>query len=395
MILLLDNYDSFVHNLARYFRRLGCETVVVRSDEIDVDRCRQLEPGAIVISPGPRRPADAGCSIEVIQQLSLQFPILGVCLGHQAIGEAFGGQVVQCEPMHGLSSMITHDGTGLFAKCNSPMQVGRYHSLAIQESTLPSELVVTARSEDDVVMGVQHATLPVFGVQFHPESVLSDDGLRVIQNFAEISKCIYPLPTGNVGVSAPVILESIVTSVDARGKVNIAPMGPRVEADPTGETNFVLRPFDSSLTYQNLLQTEAAVIHVTDDVSLFARAAVGTVDPLELVEQFESTPWWPLIDCHRWFAVRVESISEDSPRIDVRCRVIESRVVRPFFGFNRAKHAVIEAAILATRTEFLPPEEIQDQIERLQPLIDKTAGPVEIDAFEFLRHTIDDRLAQR
>ena len=202
MILLLDNYDSFVHNLARYFRRLGCETVVVRSEGINVEECRRLAPGAIVISPGPRRPTDAGCSIEVIREFANTVPILGVCLGHQAIGEAFGGTIIQCEPMHGLSSMITHEGVGLFAKCNSPMQVGRYHSLAIEASTLPSDLVITARSEDNVIMGIRHTKLPIFGVQFHPESVLSDDGLRVIQNFAEISRCVYPLPTANVGVPA-------------------------------------------------------------------------------------------------------------------------------------------------------------------------------------------------
>lgn len=189
------------------------------------------------------------------------------------------------------------------------------------------------------------------------------------------------------------ILESIVTSIDIAGVVNIAPMGPRVESDANDETIFILRPFDSSQTYQNLLRTRVAVIHVTDDVSLFARAAVGKIDPCGLVQQFESTSWWPLIDCHRWFAVEVQSISGETPRIDVRCRVVKSCQVRPFFGFNRAKHAVIEAAILATRTEFMAADDIRDQINRLQPLVDKTAGPVETEAFEFLRQTIDDRLA--
>lgn len=201
MILLLDNYDSFVHNLARYFRRLGCPTHVVRSDQIDAAGCQRLGPSAIVISPGPRDPSQAGCSIDVIQKMSGKVPLLGVCLGHQAIGQAFGGQIVQCDPMHGLSSMITHDGTGLFAKCNSPMQVGRYHSLAIDEQSLPMELVITARSDDQVIMGVKHRSLPVFGVQFHPESVLTDDGMRLIQNFAEISRSIYPLPTANLGAN--------------------------------------------------------------------------------------------------------------------------------------------------------------------------------------------------
>ena len=184
------------------------------------------------------------------------------------------------------------------------------------------------------------------------------------------------------------ILESIVTSVDKAGAVNIAPMGPRVETGSTDQPVFVLRPFKSSQTYQNLLQTNAAVIHVTDDVSLFAKAAVGKVDPEGLVNQFESTTWWPLVDCHRWFAVQVESISENSPRVDIRCSVSQSRVVRPFFGFNRAKHAVIEAAILATRTEFLPPEQIRIQMERLQPLIDKTAGPHELEAWGWIQDKI-------
>jgi len=190
-----------------------------------------------------------------------------------------------------------------------------------------------------------------------------------------------------------VILESIVTSVDGAGVVNIAPMGPRVETDSEGRTIFTLRPFDTSQTYKNLIETRAAVIHVTDDISLFAKSAIGKIDSAGLVQRFESTDWWPLIDCHQWFAVEVQSINDDSPRIEIRCQVVESRVVRPFFGFNRAKHAVIEVAILATRTHLLPPNEIQDQIARLQPLVDKTAGPVETEAFQFLCQYIDDRLA--
>jgi len=198
MILLLDNYDSFVHNLARYFRRLGCQTVVVRSDKTDVEACRQLSPSAIVISPGPRRPVTAGCSIAVIQQLAGDVPMLGVCLGHQAIGEAFGGDIVCCGPRHGLPSKMNHDGEGVFSGCPNPMNVGRYHSLAIDESTLADDLVVTARSDDGVIMGVRHRQLPIFGVQFHPESVLTDNGMRVIQNFAEISRAVYPLPTSDL-----------------------------------------------------------------------------------------------------------------------------------------------------------------------------------------------------
>ena len=179
-------------------------------------------------------------------------------------------------------------------------------------------------------------------------------------------------------------------------------MGPRVVGDWSGgrckDIDIVLRPFNSSRTYRNLLETGRAVIHVTDDSELFARAAVDAITAEEvekLVQQIDDTAWWRLRDCHRWFAIEVESISSQEPRVDMQCRVVQMGVVRPFFGFNRARHAVIEAAILATRTHLLPPGEIRDEISRLQPLIDKTGGSTEHSAFEFLRKTIDDRLAVR
>ena len=187
MILLLDNYDSFVHNLARYFRQLGCETRVLRSDETDVATCQAMQPDAVVISPGPKRPEQAGCSIEVIRELSPNIPVLGVCLGHQAIGVAFGGVVLRCGPVHGIASSITHDGQGLFAGCPSPMKVARYHSLAIDPNHLAEELQVTATTDDGVIMGVRHRTRPVFGLQFHPESILTDEGLNVLRNFAALT----------------------------------------------------------------------------------------------------------------------------------------------------------------------------------------------------------------
>ncbi|TWU26975.1 Anthranilate synthase component 2 [Novipirellula galeiformis] len=187
MILLLDNYDSFVHNLARYFRRLGRETRVIRSDEIDAPGCRALDPEAIVISPGPKHPGEAGCSVQVIRELSAQIPMLGVCLGHQSIGVAFGGLVVRCSPEHGIQSPITHHGHGIFENCALPMKVGRYHSLAIDRATFPSELEITAQTDDGVIMGIQHRTLPLFGVQFHPESILTDQGNRLIENFFTIA----------------------------------------------------------------------------------------------------------------------------------------------------------------------------------------------------------------
>ena len=188
MILLLDNYDSFVHNLARYLRRLGQETVVIRSDEIDVEGCNALRPNAILISPGPHRPEQAGCSVDVIQNTDLQIPILGVCLGHQAIAVAFGGSVVQCDPMHGMSSQIQHAREGIFAKCPTPMSVGRYHSLAVETSSLPDDLVITATSMDDqMIMGIQHRQRPIYGVQFHPESVLSEGGMKLLDSFVQIA----------------------------------------------------------------------------------------------------------------------------------------------------------------------------------------------------------------
>lgn len=183
MILLLDNYDSFVHNLARYFRRHGCDTRVVRSDAIDADGCAALHPDAIVVSPGPRRPEQAGCSVDVIRRLAPAVPILGVCLGHQAIGVAFGGNVVTCGPVHGTASLIRHRGLGLFAGCPDPMPVGRYHSLAIDPGSMPRSLRVTASTDDGIVMAVEHRRHPVYGIQFHPESVLTERGDEMIGNF--------------------------------------------------------------------------------------------------------------------------------------------------------------------------------------------------------------------
>ena len=188
MILLLDNHDSFVHNLARYFRLAGEPTRVIRSDEIDVAGCRALQPLAIVLSPGPKRPEEAGCCVEVVQELSPSIPILGVCLGHQAIGQALGGEIVRVPPMHGRGSDIRHDGSAWFAACPNPMPVGRYHSLAIRRASLPPELLVAATTvraagEAPVVMAIRHRSRPLFGVQFHPESVLTPHGFTLVQNF--------------------------------------------------------------------------------------------------------------------------------------------------------------------------------------------------------------------
>ncbi|QEF96912.1 Aminodeoxychorismate synthase component 2 [Stieleria maiorica] len=188
MILLLDNQDSFVHNLARYFRLTGAETRVIRSNQITAGQAIELAPQAIVLSPGPHGPAEAGCCIDLIRQAPGQLPILGVCLGHQAIGAAFGGQIVRNEPRHGMASSITHDGEDLFRDCPSPMDVARYHSLVVSPENLPDCLKVTATCSDDgSVMGLRHRQRPVFGVQFHPESILCDEGHRIIRNFASLT----------------------------------------------------------------------------------------------------------------------------------------------------------------------------------------------------------------
>lgn len=188
MILLIDNFDSFVYNLARYFARLGQETRVVRHDASDVASIRALRPQAIVISPGPCTPSEAGCSLDIVRHLSGEIPILGVCLGHQVIGAAFGGQIVRApEPVHGRSSLVIHEGRGILSGLPSPLRVGRYHSLVVAEAGLPGELEVTARTEDGVVMGLQHRRHPTVGVQFHPESILTEGGFELLANFLKLA----------------------------------------------------------------------------------------------------------------------------------------------------------------------------------------------------------------
>ena len=184
MILLLDNYDSFVHNLARYVRELGGDPVVQRNDAMTVDEVRALAPSHIVISPGPCTPAEAGISTAVVRALGATTPILGVCLGHQCIGAAYGAPIVRARrPMHGKRSSITHTGSGIFEGLPNPLEAARYHSLVIAPDAVPPELTVTARSEEGEIMAVEHADHAVFGVQFHPESVLTEWGHAMIARF--------------------------------------------------------------------------------------------------------------------------------------------------------------------------------------------------------------------
>ena len=198
MILLIDNYDSFVYNLARYFQRLGQATEVVRNTAIDGAGVRARRPQAIVISPGPCTPLQAGCSLEVIREVAGEIPLLGVCLGHQAIAEALGGRVVRAtEPVHGRTSRIRHQGRGIFAGLPDPIIGCRYHSLIVEEATLPEELEVTARTESGVVMALQHRRFPLVGVQFHPESILTDAGYPLLAAFLRLAglPVPHPLPT--------------------------------------------------------------------------------------------------------------------------------------------------------------------------------------------------------
>lgn len=188
MILLVDNYDSFVFNLARYFQRLGQQTLVVRNDALDVAGVRAMRPDAIVLSPGPCAPNQAGVSLELVRSLHRELPILGVCLGHQTIAGALGGNVIRArEPVHGRTSQILHNGRGLFAGLPNPLSACRYHSLVVEEASLPPELEVTARTADDTVMAVAHRDLPVVGVQFHPESILTDCGYELLASFLRLA----------------------------------------------------------------------------------------------------------------------------------------------------------------------------------------------------------------
>ena len=184
MLLLLDNYDSFTYNIYQLFSDIGAQVEVVRSDKISIDGIRAKDYRGIIISPGPGIPQDAGISEEVIRQLGGEIPILGICLGHQAIGEVFGGRVVRAgEIVHGKASPIRHSGMGLYRDIPNPTEVARYHSLIIAREDLPDVLDVTSQLDDGTIMGVRHKTLPIEGIQFHPESILTPEGRRMMQNY--------------------------------------------------------------------------------------------------------------------------------------------------------------------------------------------------------------------
>ena len=186
MILMLDNYDSFTYNLVQYFSELGETVKVYRNDQITINEIEELKPKHIVISPGPCRPDQAGISIEVVNQFKGKIPILGVCLGHQAIGQAFGGKIVHAKTiMHGKTSLINHNNQGVFKELKNPFTATRYHSLVVEKISCPDCFDITAWTDDEEIMGIKHKTLPVEGVQFHPESILSEHGHDLLRNFIQ------------------------------------------------------------------------------------------------------------------------------------------------------------------------------------------------------------------
>jgi len=187
MIVLIDNYDSFTFNLFHYLGGLGADVAVHRNDKISVADVMALQPDAIVLSPGPCTPNEAGICLALVEKAATTIPILGVCLGHQAIGQAFGGSMVRAAPIHGKVSEINHTGTGLFRGVNGPLKATRYHSLVVERATMPAALKVNAETDDRLVMGLMHETLPVHGVQFHPESIASEHGHLMLKNFLEIA----------------------------------------------------------------------------------------------------------------------------------------------------------------------------------------------------------------
>ena len=188
MILVIDNYDSFTYNLVHYLNELGAQTTVVRNDALTVEQALGQKPEAVLLSPGPCDPDQAGICLPLLKDAPDDLAILGVCLGHQAIGQAFGGDVVRAKAlMHGKTSLIHHDGKGLFADLPNPFTATRYHSLAVERSTLPADLVVTAWTEDGEIMGLQHRTRPIYGVQFHPESIATEGGHQLLANFLDLA----------------------------------------------------------------------------------------------------------------------------------------------------------------------------------------------------------------
>lgn len=188
MILIIDNYDSFTYNLVQYLRQMGREVIVKRNDETTIEEIEKLSPSVIVISPGPSNPDNAGISLEVVKKLHMKYPILGICLGHQTIAQAFGCRIIRAKKiMHGKTSTIKCDGEGIFKGAGEQFQAMRYHSLAVDRNTVGDELIITAHADDDEIMGIRHREYPVEGIQFHPESIMTSVGKRLLRNFLKLN----------------------------------------------------------------------------------------------------------------------------------------------------------------------------------------------------------------
>ncbi|SFC32019.1 anthranilate synthase component II [Clostridium uliginosum] len=189
MLLMLDNYDSFVFNLVRYFEELGEKVIIYRNDKIDLDAIKRLKVDGIIISPGPKSPKDAGVSLKVIDEFKDKLPILGICLGHQCIGYYFGGEIIKGkEPVHGKVTSVVHNNMGIFENVKNPLKVTRYHSLIINSQAIPNELEITCKTDDDVIMGIKHKQYPIYGVQFHSEAEMTEEGHKILNNFIKIVK---------------------------------------------------------------------------------------------------------------------------------------------------------------------------------------------------------------
>jgi anthranilate synthase/aminodeoxychorismate synthase-like glutamine amidotransferase len=216
MILLIDNYDSFVFNLARYVTEQGVEAEVVRNDAISVEQAINSNPSAIILSPGPCTPTEAGICVELVRRTAGIIPLLGVCLGHQAIAAAFGADIIRApEPVHGRTSLVTHDGSRLFAGLPSPLRVTRYHSLVVDEPSIPGELQVTSRTSDGLIMALEHRQHPTFGVQFHPESILTQIGNDLLRNFLHLANLATPLSPAGDSLGEASIAQYIATRLYA------------------------------------------------------------------------------------------------------------------------------------------------------------------------------------
>ncbi|MGL5354835.1 MAG: anthranilate synthase component II [Clostridium sp.] len=189
MLLMIDNYDSFVYNLVRYFEELGEEVLIYRNNKISIEEIHKLKIDGIIISPGPKSPKDAGVSLDIIDEFKDKMPILGICLGHQCIGEYFNGEIIKGEkPMHGKISYVTHNNSGIFKNVKNPLRVTRYHSLIVDNNNLPHNIEVTCKTEDNIIMGIKHKEYEVYGVQFHPEAEMTEDGHKILNNFINVTK---------------------------------------------------------------------------------------------------------------------------------------------------------------------------------------------------------------